>query len=407
MKLWGIATLLVSSVAFAHAGEVETHNRAVLADISDLEALNIPVLYKNNTVGVGYAVLTPEQTERVHERAHQVGKCGGFEDLSADMSLFSQSPQDILNNLASLSQKNDLYRSAPYKATQVLARTEVLNALDEVQESNLMETVNFLSSFVNRYHKDSEPNKHIEPFISRIKTALAGSQLPWEVTTVTHRSTKQVTIKVRLPGKTRPEEVIVMGGHLDSITQSWFGKEAPGADDNASGSANLLEALRILAQQPQAERTVEFFWYAGEESGLLGSAEIARDYKDRKVKVIAALQLDMTLYPGSGELTIANMTDFTSAWLRDYLKAANDTYIGARLIEDRCGYGCSDHASWHRQGFPSVFPTESAFRQSNKSIHSAKDVVSPALSFKHSAVFTKLAVVLGMDLANSNEFQPY
>lgn len=407
MKIWGIATFLMASVAIAHVDGGHEADKPVLADLKDLEALGLPVLYKNNMIGVGYSVLSDEQVEMIHSRAHQVGKCGGFEDLSAEVALFSKSPQMILEDLARINEKNQIYQSAPYRLTTMSARPEITTALEQVSESNLLETVRFLSAFKNRYNKDAEPNKHIEPFMDRIREALKDSPLSWELSTVSHKSTKQVSIKVRLPGKTRPQEVVVMGGHLDSITQSWFGKEAPGADDNASGSANLLEALRILAQQPQTERTVEFFWYAGEESGLLGSAEIARQYKDQKINVVAVLQLDMTLYPGSGELTIANMSDFTSAWLRDYLKAANDTYLGVRMVDDRCGYGCSDHASWHRQGFATVFPTESVFRQSNRNIHSSKDIISPELSFKHSAVFTKLAIVLGMDLANSQDSQPY
>lgn len=181
---------------------------------------------------------------------------------------------------------------------------------------------------------------------------------------------------------------------------------APGADDNASGSANLIEALRILMTRPQPERTIDIFWYAAEEQGLLGSAEIAKQYKAEKKDVIAVLQLDMTLFPGSGELVIGSMTDFTSAWLRDYLKAVNETYLHARIVEDRCGYGCSDHASWSRQGYPALMPFEATFKASNKNIHTSKDIISPALSFKHSAVYSKIALVMALDLGNSTARQP-
>ncbi|MNT36928.1 Bacterial leucyl aminopeptidase precursor [compost metagenome] len=114
----------------------------------------------------------------------------------------------------------------------------------------------------------------------------------------------------------------------------------------------------------------------------------------------------MTLFPGSGELVIGSMTDFTSAWLRDYVRAANDTYLHAKVVDDKCGYGCSDHASWYKNGYPAVMPFEATFKQSNQNIHTVKDVISPASNFKHSAVYSKLAVVMGMDLANSTARQP-
>jgi leucyl aminopeptidase len=51
-------------------------------------------------------------------------------------------------------------------------------------------------------------------------------------------------------------------------------------------------------------------------------------------------------------------------------------------------------------------PFEAGMRQSNKNIHTARDVISPELSFKHSALYTKIALVFAMDLANSNARQP-
>jgi leucyl aminopeptidase len=185
------------------------------------------------------------------------------------------------------------------------------------------------------------------------------------------------------------------------------GKQAPGADDNASGSANLIEALRIMLAQPQPQRSIDFFWYAGEEQGLLGSAEIAKTYKAQKADVIAVLQLDMTLYPGAGESIIGSMNDFTSAWLRDYLKAMNDTYLHAQIVDDKCGYGCSDHASWNRQGYPALMPFETTFRGMNHNIHTAKDVITPDSNFRHSMLYTKIALVMAMDLGNSDARQPY
>ena len=207
-------------------------------------------------------------------------------------------------------------------------------------------------------------------------------------------------MKVQIQGSIRPNEIIVLGGHLDSINQR--GGNAPGADDNASGSASLIEAFRVLINQPQTERTIEFFWYAGEESGLLGSAEIAKDYAVNKKNVVAVLQLDMTLFPGSGNRVISSMTDFTAGWLRAYLMSINTTYLNTTIIEDKCGYGCSDHASWFRQGYPTLMPFEAAFDNYNQNIHTARDVIDSKSSIDHAVVFSKIALIMALDLGNSN-----
>lgn len=401
---------VVTTVATAHVPSLENfETKPILADLKDLRALNIPVLAKDERIEVGYAIVTPVMQQRIQERSHQVGKCGGFEDLSLDMHVQGTNFNSILDNLAAIQEKNALYTSAPFAPLALEKSAHIEAALTEVSEDNLRSYVAWLSSFPNRNNRDAEPNRHVDEMKTRLGAMLAEATIPYEISEIVHTSTKQKSLKVRLVGSERPNEIVVLGGHLDSISQGWGGggKSAPGADDNASGSANLIEALRILMTKAQPKRTVEIFWYAGEESGLLGSAEIAKQYKAEKKDVVAVLQLDMTLFAGSGELVIGSMTDFTSAWLRDYLKAANETYIHARIVDDKCGYGCSDHASWNRQGYPALMPFEATFSKSNKNIHTARDVISPESNFRHSAVYTKIALVMGMDLANSQSRQPY
>lgn len=409
MKFAMTALLFAASSAMAHVSPLENfESKPILADLNDLRALNIPILAKDESVNVGYAVVTPMMQYRIQERSHSVGKCGGFEDLSQDVVLQAKGFDHILKSMAQNKAANDLYEKGPFRSLALTNDVKIEQALGEVREDNLRAYVQWLSSFPNRFNKDASPNKHIGDMKLRLEAMLSNSLIPYEISEISHSSTPQNSLRVRLLGSERPHEIVVLGGHLDSINQGWGGdKQAPGADDNASGSANLIEALRILMEKDQPKRTIEFFWYAGEESGLLGSAEIAKQYKAEKKDVIAVLQLDMTLFPGSGEYTIGSMTDFTSAWLRDYLKAMNTTYLNAKIVDDKCGYGCSDHASWNRQGYPALMPFESSFRGSNKNIHTAKDVISPELNFKHSAVYTKIAIVMAMDLGNSQARQPY
>jgi hypothetical protein len=74
-----------------------------------------------------------------------------------------------------------------------------------------------------------------------------------------------------LPGTVYPEEYVILGGHYDS--RSWSGL-APGADDNATGTAGILEIARILSQY-EFKRTIIFCAWSGEEYGLYGSEAYA------------------------------------------------------------------------------------------------------------------------------------
>jgi leucyl aminopeptidase len=218
---------------------------------------------------------------------------------------------------------------------------------------------------------------------------------------VTHTSVNQKSLKLTITGNQRPSEIVILGGHLDSIADWGMSATAPGADDNASGSAALFEALRLIKDQPQPARTLEFIWYGGEELGLLGSDDIANRYKAQQRDVIAVLQLDMTGYRGEGENIIGSAQDFTSAFLRDYLLKANEAYsLGLKIVPFKCGYGCSDHASWYTEGYPTLMPFEATMSSMNRNIHTRRDTVE-LLNFNHAAHFAKIALIFALDLANS------
>jgi leucyl aminopeptidase len=294
-----------------------------------------------------------------------------------------------------------------FSSRPMVARPELLAAFEDVSADNQRKWVEYLSSFETRYHNDANKNVHVEAVKAKLEEMAKASQLPITVELVTHQRTQQKSIRARILGSKRPNEIVVLGGHLDS-TVGWFSRgRAPGVDDNASGSSNILEAFRILSKMSQPERTLEFYWYAAEEVGLVGSAEIARQAKADRKDVIGALQLDMTLHPGDGPFTLASMEDFTSPWLRKLLVDINGAYaLNARIISDKCGYGCSDHASWYQQGYPTLMPFEASFSNMNSDIHTTRDVINSMSNFNHSALFTKIALAFAWELGNSEIREP-
>lgn len=400
-----LLTILASLTIRAHI-LMPTETVPVFADLNLLKAVGAPVMVQDPQMNLGYAYLTPLMQIQLNLLAHKQGKCGGFEVVQ---DIPNGNIQQVVQSMQTLKQKlsrDQFFSKPPIYFQKLPVRPEIAQAIAKADEKNLMTWVQWLSAFPNRYNKDATPNIHVMQLKAELEKMLARYRVAGSVELIDHKSTKQKSLKLTLNGTTRPQEIIVLGGHLDSITFS--GDKAPGADDNASGSANLIEALRIILTQPRMPRTLEFMWYAGEESGLLGSAEIAAAYKKENKKVIGVLQLDMTLFPGDGEFLISSMTDYSSAWMRSLLTDINTNYLNVKIIEDKCGYGCSDHASWYRQGFPTLIPFESSMSKMNANIHSPRDVISPKMNFKHSLVFTKIAIALALELGNNTSLRsPY
>ena len=138
--------------------------------------------------------------------------------------------------------------------------------------------------------------------------------------------------------------------------------------------------------------------YAAEEVGLLGSKEIASSFKNNNVNVVGVLQLDMTNYKGS-DLNIVMMTDYTNAAQNEFLGNLIDEYIKLSWGYDKCGYGCSDHASWYSQGFPASIPFEAKKGDMNRRIHTSRDTLSVSGdNSNHAVKFAKLTLAYVIEI---------
>lgn len=388
---------LISTSSFAH--DVAVKSETVITSLAQAKAVGGMILSKDEASNTAVAFLTRFQIDQLSKLNHFQRKCAGFETLSgAEIN----QPGQLLEQLKTVDAK--IKNLGLLKFSNLDWNETYQKLIDQANPVSLREDVEWISSYPNRYNRSDKPNQHVEDLKVKLQEWLKDSKWAFKTDFISHQSTKQNTLRLTIPGKLRPNEVIVLGAHFDSINHSYFGNtdHAPGADDNASGSSNLIEALKILKTTEQPERTLEFYWYAGEESGLLGSAEIAKEAKAKNKDVIAVLQLDMTLYPGSGEQVIGLVDDYTSPWLRELLTSINNTYVKARMINDSCGYACSDHASWHRQGYHAVTPFEATTETMNSNLHTEKDVIEQQSSFQHSNSFTKLALLFGLVLGNSN-----
>ena len=279
-------------------------------------------------------------------------------------------------------------------------RGEVVKAmLPKLSEGTILTTIGELQAMKNRYYRSASGAAASLWLQERWRSFIPAHRKGITVELFDH-GYPQKSVIMTIPGTSRASEVVVIGGHLDSIAPGGTSSRAPGADDDASGIATLSEVARVLlASDFQPERTIKFMGYAAEEVGLRGSLSIAKDFKKRNVDVVGVLQLDMTNYQGSAA-DIWIITDFTNHAQNTFLTKLIETYVGATWGFDKCGYACSDHASWHRNGFAASMPFESRSREMNRSIHTDKDTLERSSNnAAHAIKFARLGTAYAIELA--------
>jgi leucyl aminopeptidase len=137
--------------------------------------------------------------------------------------------------------------------------------------------------------------------------------------------------------------------------------------------------------------------YAAEEVGLRGSSDIATLYRQRNINVVSMCQFDMTCY--SVARTVGLTADFTDADLTRFIGQLISTYTTVSSARSVCGYGCSDHASFNRQGYRAAFPFEAVFGQHNPHIHTIRDTWDKC-DRSYMGEFAKLAVAYAVEMAS-------
>ncbi|KAF9008872.1 peptidase [Cyathus striatus] len=389
-----------------------------------MKSLSIPLLFVSLAVAVPFVVQDPEQLPL---NAEDVRAYTGFNiDLNAPRLIQLETGSPVwMTELEKIQAKARGAKFFDITETQDLGSSHlsesayptpntterVLTVLKILSTKGPQENLKKFSSFRTRYYRSDtgrQSQKWLLSRISELTNEYASSSLR-ELISLTEfpHSWGQNSIVVRINGSsTEDDGVVVIGAHQDS-TNMWPFLPAPGADDDGSGTVTILEAYRaLIAADFKPVRAVEFHWYSAEEGGLLGSQAVAKDYQARSVNVLAMSQFDMTAWVKRGTREeVGIITDFVDPNLTKFNMQLVDKYLDIPYVETKCGYACSDHASWAKAGYQSSFTIESAFENSNPNIHSANDRidVSDEFSFSHMLEFSKLAVAFAIELAKWKE----
>lgn len=325
----------------------------------------------------------------------ELKRCGGF--------IVHASEAEGREALAKTGAVQPLALAASRPSYAIDNQAAVNAILPTLQASNIAQTIIDMSGFANRYYRTTN-GANASNWLAQKWSAMASGRSDISVTQFTHANYNQKSVIMTITGTDNPSEVVVMGGHLDSINLSGNGETSlsPGADDDASGIASLTEAVRaMIAAGYKPRRTLKIIGYAAEEAGLLGSKDIAANFKANNVNVVGVLQLDMTNYRGSAK-DIWIYTDYTDSQQNSFLASLVAAYTPAITVGySACGYACSDHASWQNQGYPSSFPFETLDGEDNPYIHTANDTyANSGNQANHALKFAQLAAAYAVELGS-------
>ena len=183
----------------------------------------------------------------------------------------------------------------------------------------------------------------------------------WEVSgqaSIVRNSATVQNVVATIPGKGElADGVVVVGAHYDHLGMGGTGSLAPwtrevhnGADDNASGTAALLEiARRLASNSEEPARTVVLIAFAGEERGLLGSAHYVSNPIYPLEKTVAMVNMDMVGRLQDNRLTIYGTG--TGTGFDAMVDELNEVYK-FDIVKEPQGSGPSDHASFYRKQIP-------------------------------------------------------
>ncbi len=176
---------------------------------------------------------------------------------------------------------------------------------------------------------------------------------------VRHDTAESRNVLAKLPGKTRPDEVVMFGAHWDAYgigAPDAQGRTIrPGANDDALGVAGVLELARTFAKRPRTDRSLVFALWSGEERGLLGSETYAVDPVYPAAKTVANLTLDIlqTAGPARDVLLVGAGQNSLEDMLGDAAKAQGRVVTPEALPERGLFYR-ADHFAVARRGVPTL-----------------------------------------------------
>ncbi|MEI6235552.1 MAG: M28 family peptidase [Planctomycetota bacterium] len=220
---------------------------------------------------------------------------------------------------------------------------------------------------------------------------------------------KTVNVIARLEGSdpVLKNECVIVGAHCDHVGMGYensllgkdgAGKMHPGADDNASGTAGMLEIAQYIASlkpDERPKRSILFMAFSGEEIGLLGSEHYTKHPFIPLKDTAAMLNLDMIGRSSDGYAQVSGIG--SSRGFKELI-TKNSSDVGVKLHFGSAGDGPSDHASFYKVKVPVLFFSTGTHADYHRPTDTWDKINAPI-----AAETAKLAAKAAIDLANCTD----
>ena len=204
-------------------------------------------------------------------------------------------------------------------------------------------------------------------------------------------------------GTKYPDTYVVCGSHFDSFSWEAFGGSglAPGADDNATGVASVLESARIMTQY-EFEYSIIYCAYGCEEMGLYGSEAYASRCQEQGMDIIGYFNNDMNGYLNPGDqIHIDCIYPNSVEPIGTYYMNVGEVYYPELPIRHvNFNEGDSDHTSFNNHGYMGIYPFED-YENYSPYIHTPDDVIGTSVtSFEMSQQYCQMNIACLAEIAN-------
>lgn len=276
---------------------------------------------------------------------------------------------------------------APARPTTIAPNPLVQEMLDQVDTDLLYKYVGDLSGewdviiegspyrLDSRYTRTGTPIKKATRYMYEYFQSL-GMMVDYHYYTLS--GVEKRNVMARQTGIGQPDRIFLITAHLDSYSNDPY-YNAPGADDNASGTAAVMQIAKILKEY-KFDCTIDYVLFTGEEQGLIGSAAYAEDAYNRGDNIEAVLNLDMVAYntPNSDRTLEmhtrpGNADDLMIADLFQNVLSAYQINLTSYILPD--GESASDHASFWDYDYPAILAIED-WADHTPNYHKTTDLLS-------------------------------
>ncbi len=259
-----------------------------------------------------------------------------------------------------------------------------------VSEDRLRADIQALQDFRTRYASTPE----CEAAGSFLRRRLQEMDLGAQFQPFTFYGFQSRNVWAMIPGLTEPGQKVVVVAHYDS-TSGQPRALAPGADDNGSGTAAVLELARLLSGE-RFDFSIVLLCVSAEEWGLFGSRAYAVQARERGDGIVGVIDLDMISFPDPSGFAVDLYGNNSSEWLVDRFIAVARGRARLRLdkvIDPSMVY--SDHSPFWDQGYPALCANEDS---NSPYYHTTGDTLA-TLDMGFAVEATRAAVAAVADLA--------